>query len=173
MSVKIVNVKSGSGFKRPPPRGFVLLDAVIAILVFSIGIVGMVALQGTAVKLASDSLNRSNAAMLADQVIAQMWGGDLTASTFTTKYTGSAGSGGTGYTAWAATLDCTSTTKSTSCLPGVAANPPTIAITQTLSPQVPPSGTTPPVFLVTVTVNWKAPNDNNAHSYVSITQFSR
>jgi len=170
--VKIVNMKSDPVYRRLPLRGFVLLDAVIAILIFSIGILGMVALQGSAVKLAGDAAYRSNAAMLADQVIAQMWGDNILAATFTTKYTGSAGSGGAGYTAWAATLDCTTPVTATSgpstiCLPGVAANPPTIAVTQTASP----SGT--PVFLVTVTVNWKAPNDSSPHNYVSITQFSR
>jgi len=171
-------MKSAPGYRRLqrrlPPHGFVLLDAVIAILVFSIGILGMVALQGSAVKLAGDSRNRSNAAMLADQVIAQMWGDNILAATFTTKYTGSAGSGGAGYTAWEATLDCTTPVTatsgpSTSCLPGVAANPPTIAITQTLSP----SNSSALVFLVTVTVNWQAPNDSSPHNYVSITQFSR
>jgi len=168
--VNVVNIKSVPRYKRLPSSGFVLLDAVIAILVFSIGVLGMVALQGSAVKLASDSRNRSNAAMLADQVIAQMWGDDLSqTSAFTTKYTGSGGSGGAGYNAWEATLDCTSTTKSTSCLPGVAANPPTITVTQTSSP----SGSSALVFLVTVTVNWKAPNDSSPHNYVSITQFSR
>lgn len=169
-----VKIKSVSDHKSLPgklrPRGFVLLDAVIAILVFSIGILGMVALQGSAVKLAGDAVYRSNAAMLADQVIAQMWGDDLSlTSAFATKYSGSGGTGGAGYTAWEATLDCTSTTKSTSCLPGVAANPPTIAVTQTVSP----SGSAALVFLVTVTVNWKAPNDSNPHNYVSITQLSR
>ncbi|OOG57271.1 hypothetical protein [Rhodanobacter sp. C03] len=166
--MKTARMKSGHVFGRRSPSGFVLLDAVIAILIFSIGILGMVALQGTAVKLAGDAKHRSDAAMLADQVIAQMWGDNLgVGSTFATRYAGSGGSGGSNYTAWAATLDCTSTTPSTGCLPGAAANPPTIAITQTTTPQG------APIFLATITVNWEAPNDAGPHNYVSITQISR
>jgi type IV pilus assembly protein PilV len=141
-------------------KGFVLLDALIAILIFSVGILGMVAMQGTAVKLAGDAKYRSDAAMLVDQVIAQMWGSNLTTvGPLSTAYAGAAGTGGAGYTAWVATLDCASGTASTSCLPGADANPPTIAV----------SGTN----LVTVTVYWKSPNDTGIHNYASSTQLTR
>ncbi len=140
--------------------GFVLLDALIAILIFSVGILGMVALQGTAVKLASDAKLRSDAAMLTDQVIAQMWGSDLTTiGPLATAYKGAAGTGGPAYTAWASTMNCNSTTASTSCLPGAAANPPTIDVTG--------------ANLVTVTVYWQSPNDSGPHNYVSSTQLTR
>lgn len=140
--------------------GFVLLDALIAILIFSVGVLGMVAMQGAAVKLAGDAKYRSDAAMLVDQVIAQMWGSDLTTvGPLATAYAGAAGTGGARYTAWTATLDCASVTASTSCLPGVAANPPSIEV----------SGTN----VVTVTIYWKSPNDTGAHNYVSSTQLTR
>lgn len=141
--------------------GFVLLDAVIAILVFSIGILGMVALQGTAIKLAGDAKYRSDAAMLVDQVIAQMWGSDLkTSGALATAYAGTTvANGGAKYKTWAATLDCTSDTAATGCLPGAAANPPTIEVTGN--------------NLVTITINWQAPNDTGPHNYVSISQLTR
>lgn len=138
-------------------QGIVLLDALIAILIFSIGILGMVNLQAAATKLAGDAKYRTDAAMLADQVISQMWTSDPTA--LATNFAGAAGTGGAGYTSWAATLDCKSATASTSCLPAAATYPPSIVVGAN--------------NLVTVTVNWKAPNDTGSHNYVSITQITR
>jgi type IV pilus assembly protein PilV len=130
-------------------QGIVLLDAVIAIVIFSFGILGMVVLQAAAVKLAGDAKYRTDAAMLADQVIAQMWTVDP--STLASSY---GSSGGAGFTAWKSIV----TTTGTGRLPGAAANPPTIVV-----------GTN---NLITVTVKWQAPNDTGTHSYVSITQIN-
>lgn len=80
---------------RPTPRGIVLLDALIAIVIFSIGILGMVKLQANAVKFSSDAQYRTDAAMLADQVIAQMWNTNQT--TLTTTY---ASPSGTDFVNW-------------------------------------------------------------------------
>jgi len=146
-------------------RGIVLLDALIAIVIFSIGILGMVSLQGAAVKLASDAQYRTNAAMLADQIITQMWTGNVTgAADLATAYAGSGGTGGAQYTAWLNTIDCSAAHPSTNCLPGVTAtaNAPVITIV--------PNPAYPKDALVTVTVNWQAPNDTGPHNYVSITQ---
>lgn len=145
-------------------RGIVLLDALIAIVIFSIGILGMVSLQGAAIKLAGDAQYRTNAAMLADQVITQMWTGQVTSPTgLVAAYAGANGIGGPAYTAWLSTIDCAAAGASTNCLPGVTAtaNAPTIAIV----PNANGSDS-----LVTVTVNWQAPNDTGPHNYVSITQ---
>ena len=156
-------------------QGIVLLDAVIAILIFSFGILGIVALQGSAVKLAGDAQYRTNAAMFADQVIAQMWG-DWNASEATPGTTMAAdfssASNGTKYSAWAATLDCAN--KSPNCLPGVstggtAINAPTVTIVNGGAAGVNNNANS----LVTVTVFWKGPNDTSPHNYVSITQISR
>jgi type IV pilus assembly protein PilV len=151
-------------------QGVVLLDALVAIVIFSIGILGMVSLQGAAIKLSGDAKYRSDAAMLADQVISEMWTDkDATSpATLATLYTGGSGTGtdGTKYTIWADTVDCASSTKATGCLPGVKANPPTIAFTTLASTSAGTSLDT----LVTVTVKWQAPNDTVAHNYVSVTQ---
>jgi len=131
-------------------RGIVMLDALIAIVVFSIGILGMVHLQASAVQLAADAKYRTDAAMLADQIIGQMWGDDPT--TLSTTY----GAASTKYQNWAKVVSNT--------LPGITAtNVPTITFGAN--------------NLVTVTVKWQPPkgssNDPNAHSYVSITQITR
>lgn len=143
-------------------RGIVLIDALVAILIFSVGIVGMVALQGSAVEMTGASNYRINAAMLTDQVIAQMWATDP--SKIESLFAGSGGSGGADYVTWFNSADCTSTTPATGCLPGVKANPPSIAVA---AQSISSSGNTQ--YQVTVTVHWKAPSDNSAHTYVSVT----
>lgn len=157
---------SGMKFSgRRSQRGIVLLDALIAIVIFSIGILGMVSLQGAAVKLAGDAQYRTNAAMLADQIITQMWTGNVTsAADLAAAYAGSGGTGGTKYTDWLNTINCAAANPSTNCLPGVTAtaNAPVITIV--------PNPAYPKDALVTVTVNWQAPNDTGPHNYVSITQ---
>ncbi len=54
-------------------HGVMLLEALISILIFSIGILAIVALQANSIKLASDSTYRSDANLLANQLIGQMW----------------------------------------------------------------------------------------------------
>jgi type IV pilus assembly protein PilV len=144
-------------------QGFILLDALIAVVIFSIGILGLVALQSSAIKLAGDAKYRTDAAMLADQVIAEMWANNaVSRAAFVTQYTGGSGANGAAYTLWANTVDCTSKTAATGCLPGVTANPPVITVT--------PIASDTNDSLVKVTVKWQAPNDTGPHSYVSITQ---
>lgn len=58
---------------RAPQTGVMLIEALIAILIFSIGILAVVGMQGTAIKNVTQSKSRSDAAMLANQLIAQMW----------------------------------------------------------------------------------------------------
>jgi type IV pilus assembly protein PilV len=61
--------------------GIMLLEALIAVLIFSLGILTVIALQATAIKLTSDAKYRTNATLLANRLIGQMWvsGGDLAA----------------------------------------------------------------------------------------------
>ena len=53
--------------------GVVLLEALVAILIFSIGILAIVGLQGAAVKTATDARYRSEAAFLASELMSQIW----------------------------------------------------------------------------------------------------
>jgi type IV pilus assembly protein PilV len=59
--------------RRALERGSVLLEALIAMLLFSIGILGLVGLQGTAVKGTAESRYRAEAAFFTNQIIGQMW----------------------------------------------------------------------------------------------------
>lgn len=53
--------------------GVVLLEALVAILIFSIGLLGMLGMQAASVNAVSDAKYRSEAAMVANQIVARMW----------------------------------------------------------------------------------------------------
>ncbi|SEM24594.1 type IV pilus assembly protein PilV [Luteibacter sp. UNCMF331Sha3.1] len=135
-------------------RGFVLLDALIAALIFSFGILGIVALQASATKLGGDAKYRTDAALLADRLIADMWGAVPTA--IATDFA----TGGTAYNAWKDNLvDCAKAKVTTNCLPGVTDNPPTVVVGAN--------------NLVTITVKWKGPADVDPHQYITISQIQQ
>ena len=54
-------------------RGVMLIEALIAILIFSIGILAVVGMQSVAIKNVTESKHRSEAAFLASELLAQMW----------------------------------------------------------------------------------------------------
>jgi type IV pilus assembly protein PilV len=57
-------------------QGFMLLEALVAILIFSIGILSLVGMQATATKYSTDARFRSTASYLANQRIAEIWVAD-------------------------------------------------------------------------------------------------
>ena len=54
-------------------QGVVLLEAMIAILIFSMGVLAIVGLQASMLKNTSDSKFRTDAGYIAQQRIGQMW----------------------------------------------------------------------------------------------------
>ena len=52
-------------------RGFTLVEVMVALLVFSLGVLGLVGLQGGAVRFSSDARQRADATFLADQLMAR------------------------------------------------------------------------------------------------------
>jgi type IV pilus assembly protein PilV len=58
---------------RAGEEGVMLIEALIAILIFSIGILAVVGMQATAIKNVTESKSRSEAAFLAEELMAQMW----------------------------------------------------------------------------------------------------
>ncbi|PJC03819.1 MAG: prepilin-type cleavage/methylation domain-containing protein, partial [Gallionellales bacterium CG_4_9_14_0_8_um_filter_55_61] len=50
-----------------------LLEALIAFLIFAMGLLGVIGLQATAINNTLDARYRSDAAFLANQIIAQIW----------------------------------------------------------------------------------------------------
>lgn len=132
--------------------GSVILEALIAILIFSMGILAVVAMQAKAVEAASEAKYRSDASMLASELIGQMWITDRTNTTLTTNFQGGSGTNGATYTTWLAYV--------MAALPGVTAtvNQPTVAI----------DGSN----VVTIVVYWKAPSDTSAsaHKFTLVAQ---
>jgi type IV pilus assembly protein PilV len=76
--------------------GVMLLEAMIAILIFSIGILAIIALQAAAVNASSDAKYRSDACMLANELLGQMRSGNRLAATLQTNYQ----TGGAAFLAW-------------------------------------------------------------------------
>lgn len=62
--------------------GFVLLEALIALLIFSMGILALVGLQGVMIKGTTDAKNRSDASFIAQREIAMMWASPAGINTF-------------------------------------------------------------------------------------------
>lgn len=54
-------------------QGSMLLEALISILIFSIGILAIVGLQANSIKLSGDAKYRSDASMVANGIIGDMW----------------------------------------------------------------------------------------------------
>lgn len=54
-------------------QGSMLLEALIGILIFSMGILAIVGLQSSAIKATTDAKYRLDASFLANQIIGQMW----------------------------------------------------------------------------------------------------
>jgi type IV pilus assembly protein PilV len=134
---------------RPAPamrrvqRGVMLLEALIAILIFSVGILGLVGLQATAVKQSTDARMRSEAAQLADRLIGQMWTDNRVTTALQAKYNTCLTESCPGYRDWV-----TSVSES---LPGV-------TITSPLRPAV----TVNNAGIVTISIFWSAPGDDAA-----------
>lgn len=53
-------------------RGYVLLEALVALLIFSLGLLGMIGFQAASTRIATDSRFRTEAAILVDELISKM-----------------------------------------------------------------------------------------------------
>jgi len=58
---------------RNAQSGVMLLEALIGILIFSLGILAMVGLQAMSIRFATDARERAEASNLAGQLVGQMW----------------------------------------------------------------------------------------------------
>lgn len=68
--------------------GVMLIEALLAILIFSVGILAIVGMQGVAVKEVTQAKFRSEAGFLADDLLAQMWGDNANIASYNYAGTG-------------------------------------------------------------------------------------
>jgi type IV pilus assembly protein PilV len=66
-------------------RGVALLESMMALLIFSVGLLGLLGLEARVMSTSTNSENRNRAAMLAGEVASQMWLSNTVAPT-TTAY---------------------------------------------------------------------------------------
>lgn len=142
-------------------EGYLLLEALISLVIFSLGVLGLMALLATAIQNNSQVKYRIDASLLASELIGRMWSDDRSPTVLLADYQGSGGSGGTDYTAWL--TDIVNNQK----LPGVTmdSNAPTVAI-QTVDGPSPP---TTSKSRVTITLFWQMPEGPEIHNYVVTT----
>lgn len=128
-------------------KGAVLLEALIAILIFSMGILAMVGLQAAAVSAVSEAKYRSDASFLANQIIGVMWAKRGSLGTFACSAGCTTANGNADTQTWVANAQ--------SQLPGVtdAANQPRITVTGTQ---------------VTVQVFWQAPQTTAQRNHIAV-----
>ena len=126
-------------------RGSALLEGLIAILIFSMGILAIIGLQAASIKTVSDSQYRLQASFLANRIIAEMWTNTANITSF--QYPGG---GAAPLATWIAEVN--------GALPGASSLPPTITI----------AGDVTNGYQATVRLNWKAAGESNAHNFVSI-----
>lgn len=63
--------------------GFALLEVLVSLLLFSLGILGLIGLQARAISLSTDAQDRNRAALLANDVASAMWLGKSVAAVST------------------------------------------------------------------------------------------
>jgi type IV pilus assembly protein PilV len=56
-----------------PQAGVMLIEALIGILIFSIGILALIGMQGAAMRNTTDAKYRSEAAFLATEIVGRIW----------------------------------------------------------------------------------------------------
>jgi type IV pilus assembly protein PilV len=129
-------------------KGIMLLEALVGILIFTIGILAMLGMQAVGIRNTIDSKYRSEAAYLANEIVGQMWVDRANIASYDDS-----GSGNARRTAW--------NDRVASLLPQDPANPSSTA------PQIAISGRQ-----ATVTVRWKRPGETTVSNYIMVAQIN-
>lgn len=131
-------------------NGVMLLEALLGILIFSIGILGLMGLQAVSISNTIEARYRSEAGFLANQIVGRMWADRRQLATYALAAGTACDPDGTPVVAWVCQVE--------EVLPGItaAANRPTVEIA---------------TDTVTVTVRWQLPNAD-ARRYQVITRIN-
>lgn len=144
-----------SDHPRSAQQGSILLEGLIAILIFSIGILAIVGLHASAIKTVADAQYRLEASLYAERIVSQMWADVPNISTYTYP-----GGSAVALTPWLANIGT---------LPGVNVqgnvNAPTITV----------AGSVANGWTVTVNIFWQAPGataNEGRHTFRSVSYIS-
>ena len=129
---------------RESQHGVMLIEALIGILIFSIGILALIGMQGVAMKNTNDAQFRSEAAFLVNEIVGQMWVDYQNLASYDTTST----TPNTARDAWV--LEVRKQLPNAPA-PTITVCPNAVAACAATSNQV------------TVTVKWKQPNDPQLH----------
>jgi type IV pilus assembly protein PilV len=137
---------------RRQQAGSALIEALVSILVFSIGVLSLISLQAVSIKNSADAKYRSDASLLAKQIVAQMWLDRTNLDNYahhpagtTCAFSGSASSAAQ-VTTW--------NTQVAGALPGASAAKTQIQV-----------NTVDGTKQVKVTICWKAPQETTTHNF--------
>ena len=139
-----------------PARGFVLIEALVSIAIFSFALIGLVSLQSASVTAATDAKYRSDASYLSSQIIGQIWSDRPNILNYNHRNTG------------------------TPCLPGGAAstNPVVLSWLADVAATLPGATSSTQTLAVgagntiTVVVCWKRKQDVDFHQQVTVAQIN-
>ncbi len=159
---------SSHALKSRASRGFMILEVLIALLIFSLGVLGLVGLQASATKSSGQAQFRAQAVLLADELVGMMWAGDRTNANLLNVY--GPASTDAGFTTWKNKVAAT--------LPG--ATQPTVTLTTvnplalapgpagSLVPSVPTASTQ-----VAITLSWQAAGETSSDNLHNVTVFTQ
>lgn len=146
-----------------------LLEVLVAILIFALGVLGLVGLQANAIALSGQAKYRADATLLANDLIGRMWVSDRSFAALSASF--SSGGAGLEYAAFKARAEAE--------LPGAQTFPPIVTVTQ-ISPLPALIGAASAVATglvasnrVAITLRWKAPTEPSgdpAHNLVIVTE---
>ncbi len=140
-----------------PARGFALIEALIALLIFSLAVLGLVGLQAAMTRASTGAKYRAEATYLATDLIGRMWSNRAMLKDFS---------------------DCASSSACQTWLSRVADTLPagtaTVSVVDRIDTALDDTTQVPPysVSEVTVRVRWQPPGENAAHEFSTTTVIS-
>ncbi|MCL2872698.1 MAG: hypothetical protein FWF41_06965 [Betaproteobacteria bacterium] len=161
--------------KRENVRGFMLVEVLVSILLFALGIASLVSLQARALGVTDDAQHRAEAMNYANAYVGEIWAaagvpssGVVTGEALAGQFSGARGVGGLGYMAFSHQV--------TTGIPG--ASPPEVTFLPSTFTWVnrattPPQPLNIPGAMVTITIRWQDRQDEHAiHSYTQTSSVS-
>jgi type IV pilus assembly protein PilV len=141
--------------QRSKESGAFLLEALVGLLIFSFGILGIVALQAQAIRFTSDAEIRAEATYLANSLISKMWTEYSPSSAGRAAFKSNFEAGGAGYNEFKLDVQ-------TAMPNGILLSDP-IVIVDEAAPPIAEQSTFSSV--VRVRIDWQLPGDAVPHNY--------